>query len=1154
MNTTPITDITRLNRETIRVFKEIIGGKQNIKIPVILDNTGKPCDKLNVVDSYNLIEHRDFTDKNQVIARIFIQGHKQGCPICIFLLQRFGNEYFMMPHLVLTEEDRAFYPGKGGHRCPNLVRLDRSSRIEILEKLFFLCKKCLKPQAPGYPCNRTHYSRQECKNDKHQLLCGCETCKETVRRTEQKYNGVLEKYGVTLKLNSPDKKFIPNVPVLLVNKEQTWRRLEQPAPEGTTLRVTNCVSDVLQCHLETVCQGLKESEQFKGFGVDNISNEDKESFQQHLNQSGQVAFLSRNPILFHKDLNTPKPRQKTFNSIIKNSSVKFAPENICYFHINIKTNSGEIRAIWDSGSMRSVCLSSILKDQSYFYNQRSDQTSIEVVGGGRTTRQIHKTLIPLKHSSHRYLLTNILSVPKIVEDLPEHDMTEELQAAYFDYELDCREKGTTPIEQDLWPGFTRNGTVGGSIHFLIGCADLDFEIIFSWHGILFITHNIDSFSPVAFGGSYTPKINESTLNYTSQLANIREIDFHTYATRQNVLQFTSSNHCSLMWSNHSTNQTIRSKSSRELDESYINNDKPFGNLDIQTGSGICQYWEISTPKNIEKTYLPRMSEQTGNCLFLSIMSQLCGLERITFKDIIEKRRELRDLILKVGIRKIYGEGPITFNSVEKKEIILETEQEIESFLNSQGWLSYNLSFKEFRCVATIFNCSIQVHYITHNKGLPTYGMTPYYRFPKTNTTNQVEGAVVAEIIHIDKKSRPIFRTKGLALKTSQFTDIDSPIMDPGHWGSFHGGGLGQGTYYTPHSIAAITNPNTESRQPYVNVNEGHNHSPHGSDPQEYRGYDWSKQTMPLQQPNRETNYNTETNKMQPQFDTTGPYHYNITVPTRTTYYPGRYHYHINTQNLNTTKPTWNRLEIPNPYPYHNQRQAYYPPTEPPQYQNMTFPQMTNRQMEDSSIANVEAQTGNWRLPEHSMFSTGIGGQEPQNRANNSLEPPTYEDNRFSIPDHHQRMTNWEGLNQGVKQEEVANRKDFAAKIIHQRYQPLGPELTNYWGSFNQVQTEPTNSQRAGEPYQLAGDIHHRPQYGHTYPIEEQEMGNRCLTNTNTMSLQEQFEEAKRQDTEESSSSSAVGKRHKSERKSIIERLTVGKPTPPKSVQKELLHN
>ena len=124
--------------------------------------------------------------------------------------------------------------------------------------------------------------------------------------------------------------------------------------------------------------------------------------------------------------------------------------------------------------------------------------------------------------------------------------------------------------------------------------------------------------------------------------------------------------------------------------------------------------------------------------------------------------------MRVGIRKIYGEGPITFNTTEEKEIILETEQEIENFMNSPSWLSYSLSFKEFRCVATIFDCSIQAHYITQKTGFPLYGMTPYYRFPKTNTIKQVEGARVAEIIHID---RTIFRTRGLALKSSKFPDI-----------------------------------------------------------------------------------------------------------------------------------------------------------------------------------------------------------------------------------------------------------------------------------------------------------------------------------------------------------------------------------------------
>ena len=138
-----------------------------------------------------------------------------------------------------------------------------------------------------------------------------------------------------------------------------------------------------------------------------------------------------------------------------------------------------------------------MEDETHFYNKLSNQTSIEVVGGGRTVRNIHKTLIPLRHSTHRYLLTNILAVPKIVDDLPEFDLSEQLRAAYADYKVHCANTGTTPLEQKLWPGFSRNGTVGGSIEFLIVCADLDFKIIFNWNGILFITHNIDSFSPIA---------------------------------------------------------------------------------------------------------------------------------------------------------------------------------------------------------------------------------------------------------------------------------------------------------------------------------------------------------------------------------------------------------------------------------------------------------------------------------------------------------------------------------------------------------------------------------------------------------------------------------------------------------------------------------
>ena len=268
-----------------------------------------------------------------------------------------------------------------------------------------------------------------------------------MRKTEHKYNGVLHKYEVAFKLNSSDRGFIPGIPVFMVNNLTAAGPSQDPFGGVSPTKMNNA-SEMLQCHLKTINQG---TEQFIGFRVNDISDEDKISFQEHLNQSEQTVVLSHQPILFNNDLTTPKTKKNTFNSVIKSSTVKFAPENICYFHINIRTLSGgEIRAIWDSGSMRSVCLSSILKDETHFYNQHTDETSIEVVGGGRTTRQIHQTLLPLKHSTHRYLLTNVLSVPKIVEDLREYDMTEELQAAYFDYRHHCDNKGITPIRVMAW--------------------------------------------------------------------------------------------------------------------------------------------------------------------------------------------------------------------------------------------------------------------------------------------------------------------------------------------------------------------------------------------------------------------------------------------------------------------------------------------------------------------------------------------------------------------------------------------------------------------------------------------------------------------------------------------------------------------------------
>ena len=168
-------------------------------------------------------------------------------------------------------------------------------------------------------------------------------------------------------------------------------------------------------------------------------------------------------------------------------------------------------------------------------------------------------------------------------------------------------------------------------------------------------------------------------------------------------------------------------------------------------------------------------------MFLSILSQLSGLEGVTHQDIIAKRRELRNLILKVGVEELYGKGPVTFDTAIAGKTSLGSIEEIENFLKSPLWFSYNLTFKEYRCVATIFNCSILVHHITQDVD---YGMTVFYRFPRSNPKGgKVEGAKVTEIIYIRGISRPIFRIRGLARKLARFWKLDWPIMHTDNWES-----------------------------------------------------------------------------------------------------------------------------------------------------------------------------------------------------------------------------------------------------------------------------------------------------------------------------------------------------------------------------------
>ena len=70
------------------------------------------------------------------------------------------------------------------------------------------------------------------------------------------------------------------------------------------------------------------------------------------------------------------------------------------------------------------------------------------------------------------------------------------------------------LKQRLNQGAMR-GAYGGRVQFLLGVGTMEFTIIFQFKGLTFIRHNIDSDSPISFGGYYRSSSSEGESSSSS---------------------------------------------------------------------------------------------------------------------------------------------------------------------------------------------------------------------------------------------------------------------------------------------------------------------------------------------------------------------------------------------------------------------------------------------------------------------------------------------------------------------------------------------------------------------------------------------------------------------------------------------------------------
>ena len=126
------------------------------------------------------------------------------------------------------------------------------------------------------------------------------------------------------------------------------------------------------------------------------------------------------------------------------------------------------------------------------------QRSIHTVGCNTSQVDLHRVMIPVNNKSFSHYMTHTLAVESIIDPVPERDMKFVMDAAYKSYCEDMQLKNITAVLRTQWP----DGNCGGQVDFLLGVADLDFKLVFSFFGLIFISHDLKAKQSIAVGGSF----------------------------------------------------------------------------------------------------------------------------------------------------------------------------------------------------------------------------------------------------------------------------------------------------------------------------------------------------------------------------------------------------------------------------------------------------------------------------------------------------------------------------------------------------------------------------------------------------------------------------------------------------------------------------
>ena len=477
--------IRKFNNEQLRSFATFL---KNDKIPafILKDEDQNVPYQLDFSGSHSLIKNTNLTEEQK---RFIIKqtGSRKGCLVCITLVEKFGMQYKLLPHLHLySKKENYLMPTVRSNRCPNLLRMDIDSRIKLIKEIQNICQMCLGPKLNG-GCNRCttqddSYKPNHCKTSKmNSLLCKCTNCKPLVDRFRELYARELsESKDPIIKkidLKEENQKLLPLVPALMMSNSITTNNL--PTEQDTS---QNCSKT------DKIIEQLEEKKIF----CDQLS--------QNLPAPNIPAFLKDLEAADSLIPNVPVLLQNVkFDQILSTKKVLPPASERIYYKLFIKGANGQIvPSVYDTGAKSSIFVSDILKDQTIFPNKEVNlNATMQVVGGTKSEAKFHQVLLPLK-SEFQYQLVQAVSLPRIVDPTPNLDLSTFMSEAWENYLEMCISEGKTPVNKSDWPSGTE---IGGPVSCLVGIGELQFEILYSYKGITFITHNLDTENPIAYGGS-----------------------------------------------------------------------------------------------------------------------------------------------------------------------------------------------------------------------------------------------------------------------------------------------------------------------------------------------------------------------------------------------------------------------------------------------------------------------------------------------------------------------------------------------------------------------------------------------------------------------------------------------------------------------------